>query len=555
MAIPFAFIAGVTGQNAWINEFHYDNTGTDVGEFIEVVIEDQGSYLLSDFSLTLYNGNNGGSYDTRTLNLYTAGVTVNNFQILWFNYTAAGGSIQNGAPDGLALSYQNTLIPGQFLSYEGTFVATDGPAIGQLSVDVGVEETSSTPVGQSLQLAGAGTTYGAFVWMPPAPHTAGDVNNNQNLGGTPDPEPTNYPTEFSADPAPFAIDLSWIDAVGGQLPFAYLIKASDQDNITLPVDGTPVADDPDLSDGTGVLNIAQGIEAATFSGLPANITYYFKIFPYTNAGTAIDYKTDGTPPSASATTPDLVIINYENFNDSTLGTWIAHNIIGQQQFWLIDSIHGIAGSPCAKMSGYSGGAVENEDWLISPAMNFDTYINEQLTFQTACNYDGPDLEVKISNEYDGVGNPNEFEWVDLSGTLSPGGWIWTPSGVVDVSGITGNSVYVGFKYTSTSSEAKTWEVDEILITGEVVIGISDPTKKNYPFRFFPNPAREQVTLTFPDSDEKVVSLLSILGLEVKNERITGNTCSISCTDLPPGVYFIRITGAGGETGVKKLIKE
>ncbi|MBL7138553.1 MAG: choice-of-anchor J domain-containing protein [Bacteroidales bacterium] len=375
------------------------------------------------------------------------------------------------------------------------------------------------------------------------------------FGGAPLPEPSNYPTDFAAQPYPFSITLTWTDAVGPQLPTAYLIKASDQDNITLPADGTPVADDPDLSDGTGAMNILQGVETYTFYDLPSNQPFYFKIFPYTNTGSNIDYKTDGTPPSVMATTPNIVIINYENFNDSTLGTWSEHNIIGPQQFWEIDPIHGIAGSPCARMNGYSGGAVENEDWLISPAMNFDTYINEQLTFQTACYFDGPDLEVKISNEYDGVGDPNNYEWVDLSGTLSPGGWSWTPSGVVDVSGIGGNSVYVGFMYTSTLLEAKTWEVDEILITGEVVIGVPDPLKKNYSFHFFPNPAREQVTLRFPDPDEKVVTLLSILGLEVKHERITRSTCSISCTDLPPGVYFVRITGAGGETGVKKLIKE
>ncbi len=42
-------------QNAWINEFHYDNTGTDVNEFVEIVIENAGTYTLSDFRVDLYN--------------------------------------------------------------------------------------------------------------------------------------------------------------------------------------------------------------------------------------------------------------------------------------------------------------------------------------------------------------------------------------------------------------------------------------------------------------------------------------------------------------------
>jgi len=39
--------------NAWINEIHYDNTGGDDGEFIEIVIENPGSYTLSDFRVDL----------------------------------------------------------------------------------------------------------------------------------------------------------------------------------------------------------------------------------------------------------------------------------------------------------------------------------------------------------------------------------------------------------------------------------------------------------------------------------------------------------------------
>ncbi len=130
------------------------------------------------------------------------------------------------------------------------------------------------------------------------------------FGGGPLPEPTNYPTDFTGIPEPFKITLTWTDAVGAQLPTAYLIKASDQDNITLPVDGVPEADDPDLSDGTAAMNVMQGFQTYTFFNLLSNQNYYFKIFPYTNTGTNIDFKTDGTPPAVTSTTPNIVIINH-----------------------------------------------------------------------------------------------------------------------------------------------------------------------------------------------------------------------------------------------------
>ncbi|MGC9337758.1 MAG: hypothetical protein ACP5EQ_06655 [Candidatus Cloacimonadia bacterium] len=169
------------GQNAWINEIHYDNVGTDVDEFVEIVIEDAGSYTLSDFTVTLYNGNSGGTYGSHALDTFTEGITSGNFTI-YYKYISG---IQNGAPDGMALDYQGTVITGQFLSYEGSFTATDGPANGLTSTDIGVSESGSTPVGESLQLSGSGTQYSEFTWQPPATATAGNLNNGQTFGGPP----------------------------------------------------------------------------------------------------------------------------------------------------------------------------------------------------------------------------------------------------------------------------------------------------------------------------------------------------------------------------------
>lgn len=164
-------------QNAWINEVHYDNFSTDTGEFIEIVLENAGSFTLSDFTITLYNGSGGALYDTRTLDEFTAGeTTTGGFTLYSFDYTANGASIQNGSPDGMALDFQGTLI--QFLCYEGTLMAIDGVASGQTCTDIGVSE-NAVPVGQSLQLTGTGTQYTDFTWAAASDDSPGTVNTGQ----------------------------------------------------------------------------------------------------------------------------------------------------------------------------------------------------------------------------------------------------------------------------------------------------------------------------------------------------------------------------------------
>lgn len=164
-------------QNAWINEIHYDDAATDDNEMVEVVIEASFTDLAS-MTLTRYNGSNGTSYRTTTLDNFTVGVTEDGFTLYHFTFPTNG--LQNGAPDGLALDNNGTLI--QFLSYEGTFTGSGGPADGVLSEDIGVSETGGTVEGTSLQLTGTGTQYSDFTWAAGLIATPGTTNDGGDQG-------------------------------------------------------------------------------------------------------------------------------------------------------------------------------------------------------------------------------------------------------------------------------------------------------------------------------------------------------------------------------------
>jgi len=368
------------------------------------------------------------------------------------------------------------------------------------------------------------------------------------ISSAPAPEPTNYPSTFAANASGITINLSWDDAIGDHLPTAYLIKASNENNIELPVDGVPEADDADLSDGSGIMNIGYGIQEYSFLNLEAKTTYYFKIFSYSNGGVNIDYKTDGTPPAANATTEDLIIINSEDFNDETLGTWSQYSVTGAQ-IWE-PAFYG--GDYYAKMSGYESSSNTNEDWLISPAINFDAFINETFSFTTAMNYTGPDFEVKISNDYDGSSDPNTATWSDLQADLSPGSWEWTPSGDIDISSYNG-TVYLAFRYQSTDTESSTWEVDNILVSGNAYQGIDDIVN-NENIAIYPNPANEHFYIKINSNNDLAVNVFSIVGKLVFKTTINKQLSEINIDNLSEGIYFVNIINEKtGNEITRKLI--
>lgn len=168
-ALPLESFAYIT---PFINEIHYDNDGVDTDEAIELAGE--AGFDLSGWSLVMYNGLGGAPYSTLAL----SGVfpdMQNGYGTIFF---PCSSGIQNGSPDGLALIDPADAVT-QFLSYEGIFTAVGGPADGLTSVDLGVSELTTTPVGYSLQLAGSGRYYEDFSWSEPSAATWAAINSNQ----------------------------------------------------------------------------------------------------------------------------------------------------------------------------------------------------------------------------------------------------------------------------------------------------------------------------------------------------------------------------------------
>ena len=153
----------------------------------------------------------------------------------------------------------------------------------------------------------------------------------------------------------------------------------------------------------------------------------------------------------------------DSFGAGNLDNWTTYSVTGPQEWY-----YNTFGNPndSATMSGFSGGAVENEDWLISLPIDLSGVTNAYFSFQNVKRYTGNDIEVYFSTDYNGGDPTTDGTWQALSPDLdtNTGSWSsWTNSGNLDVSAAAGGNLFVAFKYTSTNSASSTWEIDNVKV--------------------------------------------------------------------------------------------
>jgi predicted extracellular nuclease len=156
----------------------------------------------------------------------------------------------------------------------------------------------------------------------------------------------------------------------------------------------------------------------------------------------------------------------EEFDDCILADWEIVSVdVDTANTWSCSTIYSNI-----EANGYGDTSPANE-WLITPPLNMDAQGNDRLTFRSQTSYTDsglpyPQLEVVYSTDYDGSGDPTAATWTSLSGiTYSPeNSGTWTDSGEIDLSGISGSSVYFAFHYASSGTSggsAATWRLDSI----------------------------------------------------------------------------------------------
>ena len=219
------------------------------------------------------------------------------------------------------------------------------------------------------------------------------------------------------------------------------------------------------------------------TGLLFNTAYYINI----DAGAFKDVLDNGFTGISNNSTwsfttvpppPPGVVGNLYNFNICTNplnNGFTQYSAVGPQKWdctsFGIDPSHAptLSAPNGIQINGFSGTNIPNEDWLISPVFDLTATSYPLLSFWSRTAFNGRPLQLKVSTDYPGAGNPNLYTWTDLNGRF-PGQTsnVWTLSENINLTAYKSTHTYFAFVYHSSEDDGARWTLDDILVTNSAV---------------------------------------------------------------------------------------
>ncbi|MBB6610878.1 choice-of-anchor J domain-containing protein [Pontibacter sp. Tf4] len=243
-------------------------------------------------------------------------------------------------------------------------------------------------------------------------------------------------------------------------------------NLKAPVKVT--ADAPFLVSKTAGGTYAAEIEF-TAAELASEATVYVKVSPSTFG--VVNGNITHTSTGAATVTVAATVISHspyaQDFNTCTgnatiAGGWMQYSVTGDQT-WACTTF-GTPGTDgkmtnAVQMSGFASGNQENEDWLISPALDLAGFDIPVVSFNYRTKFAGDGLKVMVSTNYSGTGAPSAATWTELVSLPADEADEWKLLENLGLLDYKSANTYVAFVYTSTTESAPRWTLDNFEVKG------------------------------------------------------------------------------------------
>jgi hypothetical protein len=213
--------------------------------------------------------------------------------------------------------------------------------------------------------------------------------------------------------------------------------------------------------------------------------------------------------------------------------------------------------------GFSGGANDNEDWLITRAkVDLNTVSNPVLEFWIKNRYSGATTkDVLVSTTYSGTGDPNAATWVSVKNVSTDASTEWKLFSNVSLGAYKTTPFYLAFKYVSmsTSTGAQEWSLDDIKIKGGGT-GIADKKADELGLMVLGNATTSQILLglDLKKNSRMEISVYDATGRKVYDAKTAmqsgHNQYKVENISLNAGLYVIRVSDGEYYNVVKTIVK-
>ncbi|KAA5534548.1 T9SS type A sorting domain-containing protein [Taibaiella lutea] len=269
----------------------------------------------------------------------------------------------------------------------------------------------------------------------------------------------------------------------------------------------------------------------------------------------------------TAIAPPMTSLN-ETFStclDPALGTFKYVSKTGSQTWRCGTQGHTDANSVYMN-GGFSGGANDNEDWLITNApINLSSTTNPVLEFWEKIRYTGLTTKiVAVSTNYAGSGDPALAIWTTIKDVTNETSTDWTAFSNISLSTYQTTPFYLAFKYTSaaTSGGAQEWSVDDIKISAGSGsgTGISERKTDGMTLAVLGAATSEQIVLgiALKESTTLNIAVYDITGRKVyeasQHMQQGANQYRIQNVHLTKGLYVIRVNDTTHSGVIKAAVQ-
>ena len=235
----------------------------------------------------------------------------------------------------------------------------------------------------------------------------------------------------------------------------------------------------------------------------------------------------------------------EDFEDALSACWQNIDADGDGYVWnstietgYSASASANSGDGCYYSESYHSAALNNDNWLITPALAIPTE-GANLTWYVATqdpDYPAEYYEVKVSTSTD----LSSFTTI-FSETLSTDEWLRRS---VNLTGMEGQNVYIAFRHTNGNDQF--WmKIDDISVTA----GLSGVENHESLATIYPNPANNVLNIN-ANSNISMVEVFNVMGQMVASYNANDVNTQINTSNFANGVYTVRIHTENGVSNQK-----